>query len=106
MKHLLKWAVVLMVAVVFTGCENVFEASSDEDKDVTFVNKSTYTVTVIPQAQSGWAGFSIPPGERVKLNDPDDVYFTYEPRYRVTVGDDTDGRILFINLKEGTVSVE
>jgi hypothetical protein len=100
MMNVTRWIVLCLGVLISAGCEDPF--SSEEDEDVTFVNKSSYTVTVIPQAYSDWSGFKLPPGGVQKLNEPSDVFFTYEPRFRVTIGENEDGRVLFINLKEGT----
>lgn len=102
-----KWwllAALLAPAFLMTGCEFPGTEDDDDDDEVTFENKSTYDVTVTPQS-SGWRGFSFAPGEEVKV-EAADVFFTYEPRFRVTVGDESGGRILFINLKENTVQAD
>lgn len=100
-----RWFLLLALPVLLlsAGCEMPWTSNSDPD-EVTFENKSTYAVTVTPQS-TGWGGFVLPPGETRKINQPD-LYFTYEPRFRVTVGDDTGGRILFINLDEETVEAK
>lgn len=102
-----KWLAVLAMLMplgLITGCEP-FPSDDDEGK-VEFVNKSTYNITVIPQAQSGWRGFSFAPGERKKFSDTYDVYFTYEPHTRVEVGDNKNGRIVFINKDADTVTLD
>ena len=94
----------LLGVFVFTGCEDYF--GSKVDDDVVFINKSSYTVQVTPSANSGWAGFRIAPGENHKIRNPRDIFFTFEPKFRVEVGENENGRVLFINLKEDTVQVD
>jgi hypothetical protein len=97
MKKLLALMAVMLPLLMVTGCEPF---DSDEEDPVEFVNKSKFVVTVIPQARSGWTGFKLAPGEHKKLYDTYDVFFTYEPRFRVEIGKNTDGRVLFINAAE------
>lgn len=100
MKSVLRWLALGLAVVGTLGCDDLF--TEEQNDDVKFVNKSSYTVTVFPQANSDWAGFKLAPGEVHKLNSPSDVFFTYEPIYRVTIGDNENNRVLFINLKDGT----
>jgi|GEM_PF-574043 hypothetical protein len=94
MKKLFAMVAIICPVLFLAGCEPF---DSDDEDAVEFVNKSRYRVTVIPQARSGWSGFSLAPGEHRKLNDTYDVFFTYEPRFRVEIGKNEDGRVLFIN---------
>ena len=103
MKKILLSLLLVCVGFVFTGCE-LFDTTVDDNKNYEFVNKSTYNVTIIPTAQDGWDGFSIAPGETRKLNDIEDLYFVFEPRFRVEIGENKDGRIVFINSNENNVS--
>lgn len=104
MKNLARFVAMIALLAAAVGCEDVF--SNSQKERVVFVNKSSYTVHVIPQAHSNWSGFSLDPGEKLKLNQPSDVFFTYEPRYRVDVGQNENGRVLFINHNADTINAE
>jgi hypothetical protein len=106
MKKLSGLLVLMLGSLLLAGCEDIFTENKDDDNDVTFLNRSTYNVTVSPTAQAGWSSFRLAPGERKKLSDIRDVYFVYEPRYRVDVGENDGGRIVFINLNENTVQAD
>ncbi len=102
-----RWFLAALASVILfsSGCEP-FTSDNDEGK-VTFINKSSHTVTVIPKAQpNGWNGFSFGPGETVRFNNAYDVFFVYEPRFRVNVGENSSGRILFIDASDLTVEAE
>ena len=92
-----KWlsVLVLLPLLMVMGCEPWFAA--DDDPVYSFINKSDYKVYVTPEANSGWNGFSLEPGERVKVSDAIDIFFTYEPVFRVTVGVNEGERIVFVN---------
>lgn len=94
MKRLLAILAIVCPVIFLSGCEPF---DTDEEDPIEFVNKSRFNVTVIPQARSGWSGFVLAPGERRKLFDTYDVFFTYEPRFRVEIGKNDGGRVLFIN---------
>ena len=83
MKMWVKMLVVVLPLLAVMGCEPWF--AEDDDPEYTFVNKSSYVVTVIPQS-SGWSGFRLEKGETRKLYDKREVFFTYEPKFRVEVG--------------------
>jgi hypothetical protein len=94
----------LLTGWIMIGCEP-FDTPT-EDTDYKFINKSTETVHVAPTAQSGWHSFTLSPGEEKILRNIQDMFFVFEPRFRVEVGKNQNGRIVFINLKEGTVPGE
>lgn len=96
-------AVVLPLALV-VGCEPFPDSDEDEGK-VEFVNKSSYRVSITPESR-GWSGFSLAPDERKTINDLYDVYFSYEPRFRVKVGKNDAGRVVFVNGGERAVEVD
>ena len=93
-----KWLALIALAVPLAfvaGCEPWPE--NDDDVEIEFINRSDETVTVIPEARSGWSGFKLAPEQRKKLYDVYDVFFSYEPRYRVEVGKNDGGRVVFVN---------
>lgn len=100
-----KWLLLAALALplfVSTGCEP-FE--TEDDEGVTeFFNKSNLRVIVIPESQ-GWSGFALKPGERKKVYDVYDLYFSFEPRFRVKVGDNDGGRVVFVNGDPNAVQV-
>ena len=95
MKMWIKVLLVIMPLFMVVGCEPFF--TEDDEPEYSFINKSDFRVYVIPQANSGWDGFSLAPGERRKIYDVIDVFFTYQPEFRVTVGVNEGDRIVFIN---------
>ena len=98
-----KWLALMSVILplgLLTGCEPWPE--NEDDIEIKFINKSDYNVSVTPQARSGWNGFTLAPGERKVLKDVYDVFFTWEPRYRVEVGNNEEGRVVFINTAGAT----
>ncbi len=103
MKKLFLSLLLVCAGMAFSGCE-LFDTDVDEDDDYVFLNKSTYNITVIPTAQSGWSTFSFGPGETYRLDNVDDLYYVFEPRFRVEVADSDDGRIVFINYSDRTES--
>lgn len=103
MKKWLLMAAMLLPLVGMIGCEP-FE--TDDDEGVTeFVNKSALRVVVIPESR-GWSGFALNPGERKKVFDVYDIYFSYEPRFRVAVGKNDAGRVVFVNGDPNAIEVD
>lgn len=99
-----RWILAALASVVLfsSGCEP-FTSDDDEGK-VKFINRSSHRINVSPNSLGkGWSGFSFAPGETVSFNDAYDVYFTFEPRFRVKVAENTDGRIIFIDAINETV---
>ncbi len=90
-------ASVAMVTLMgcLTGCFE--EDSREKAKRVTFENMSGYTVAVIPLTIE-WGGFTLAPGQRVKLKDIDNVDYRYEPSERVQEGiASTERYIVFVD---------
>lgn len=95
MKKLFALLALLLPMLAVTGCDP-FPSSDEDDGEVEFVNKSKYRVAVIPESR-GWSGFSLASGERKTIYDVYDVYFSHEPRFRVQVGKNESGKIVFVN---------
>ena len=90
-------ASVALVALMccLTGCFE--EDSREKAKRVSFENASGYVVSVIPLTIE-WGGFTLAPGQRVKLKDIDNVDFRYEPSDRVQEGSaSTERYIVFVD---------
>lgn len=104
MKKLLRVLLVLVAMGPLAGCE-LF--STDDDKTVTFVNNSTTTVNVRPAGYSKyWGAFSFQPGERVTVSAEEEVFFAYEPRWRVEVGANEKALVTFIDITPNTETAE
>ncbi len=101
MKMWIKMLVVVLPLLAVMGCEPWF--AQKDDPAYTFINKSSYTVTVIPKS-SGWNGFRIAPGEQKKVYDQEDVFFSYEPVFRVAVGVNESTRVIFVDVGGEQVS--
>ena len=88
-------AALAAVVCCLAGC---FEDDSKEKaKELTFENMSGYTVAVIPLTIE-WGGFSLAPGQRLKLKDIDNPDFRYEPSERVQEGSaSTERYIVFVD---------
>ena len=71
--------------------------AKEKAKELTFENMSGYTVAVIPLTIE-WGGFSLAPGQRMKLKDIDNPDFRYEPSERVQEGSaSTERYIVFVD---------
>lgn len=104
MKKLFVRLLLMLPLLAMTGCDPFPSENEDEGK-AEFVNKSKYRVTVSPEARSGWSGFALAPGERRTLYDVYDVFFTYEPVFRVKVGRNENNKIVFVNNAADIVEV-
>ena len=82
---------VLMLSLA--GCED-YESKAFR---LTFENASRVTVQVIPLTTE-WSGFSIAPGEIVKLDDVRDLDYIFEPADSVQEGSaSTERYIIFVD---------
>ena len=104
MKKLFALLALMLPLLAVTGCDPFPSENEDEGK-VEFVNRSKYRVLVSPEARSGWSGFALESGERRTLYDVYDVFFTYEPVFRVKVGRNEGNRIVFVNNAGDLVEV-
>lgn len=105
MKKFFTMLLLALPLMAMTGCEPFPSTNEDEGK-AEFVNKSSYLVLVKPEAHSGWSSFALEPGERKKLNDIYDLFFSFEPQSRVTVGKNSDGKVVFVNDNANLIEVE
>ena len=93
MKSLLLSILMAGVMLGLTGCED-YEAKANR---LTFENASRFTVQVIPLTTE-WSGFSIAPGEIVKLDDVRDLDYIFEPADSVQEGSaSTERYIIFVD---------
>lgn len=86
---------VLMAAAMLSliGCEDYDKKANR----LTFENASRFTIQVIPLTTE-WAGFTLAPGDRVRLNDIRDVDYRYEPEGAVQEGSASSERyIVFVD---------
>ncbi|MBU1694565.1 MAG: hypothetical protein KKC51_11460 [Verrucomicrobia bacterium] len=86
---------ILMAVWMFslTGCESDYS----NNFRLTFENASRFTVQVIPLTTE-WGGFSVAPGEIVKLDDIRDVDYRFEPADNVQEGSaSTERYIIFVD---------
>ena len=91
--RLLKFALVICVAVCLLGCE----ADDPFANTYKFQNNSSYTVTVTPNGQIGWYAFTFSPGSYREVNiDSDHIYYSYSPSNKVYVQHD-NGINVFLN---------
>lgn len=103
MKTWIKTMLMVAPVVLAMGCEPWF--AKNDKPEYSFINKSRYRVRVIPQS-AGWSGFSIAPGERHKVYDNIDVFFSYEPEDKVLVGVNEGDRIVFVNYLPSNIVVQ
>lgn len=93
MKKLLCVMAAAFTAIAFVGCEDYDEKANR----LTFENASHFTIQVI-SLTTEWEGFTLAPGERVRLNDIRDVDYRYEPEGSVQEGSASDERyIVFVD---------
>lgn len=95
MKKFLSLVAVVFPLLLVTGCDP-FPSGDENEGEVEFVNKSSRNVTVYPESL-GWSKFSLDPGDRKTIYDVYDVYFSHEPRFRVQVGKNENGKVVFVN---------
>lgn len=94
MKSLLFGILVAVLMLSLTSCEMADDSKAFR---LTFENASRVTVQVIPLTTE-WSGFSIAPGEIVKLNDIRDVDYVFEPTDSVQEGSaSTERYIIFVD---------
>jgi hypothetical protein len=105
MKKFFAMVAFVLPLTAMMGCEPFPTTNEDEGK-AEFVNKSSYLVLVKPEANSGWSSFALEPGERKKFSDIYDLFFSYQPQSRVTVGKNSDGKVVFVNDNADLIEVE
>lgn len=96
-----------LTALLFAVCIlfGVVACEDAGDEGVLFLNQSSYLVQVRPNGDPFWDGFSLPPGERYRVNTSRDVFFVYEPVTRVSVGKNESRTIIFVDANENAVEV-
>jgi hypothetical protein len=82
MKILLSSILMAVLMLSLTSCEMADDSKANR---LTFENASRVTVQVIPLTTE-WSGFSLAPGEIVRLDDIRDVDYVFEPADSVQEG--------------------
>ncbi|MDR0539033.1 MAG: hypothetical protein LBG74_00800 [Spirochaetaceae bacterium] len=84
-------SVLVATALVLAGCDDLFTT------EFTFINESSYTVTVSP---SGHSDFTLRPGNSKSIKDKSSsLSFIYSPANSVKTEMNRKGKIRFVNLK-------
>lgn len=101
MRKLLSLLLIVGSVTFFCGCESGSSSSSSSSgsSDVTFVNSSSFNVTITPNGQPGWEAFLISPGQERAVDIGEPLFYVFAPSRLVQSAESSSGSVVtFTNI--------